>query len=168
QGSRWNPPRNALDLYTPRFVKGKGNDKTGLCPICYERPNRGGINKKLWFHTKQSAYNYHMLFTHGITPVTAAPMSPPVSFRVAARPNAGKGEKTQMQQGKCHKCKKWIDIEGPKVTEVKVKEIFWWKHASSCHRGSTISGECDIFVKDEYLTAALAAQEAEEDFSSSS
>ncbi|KIY63890.1 hypothetical protein CYLTODRAFT_425722 [Cylindrobasidium torrendii FP15055 ss-10] len=44
---------SANDLYTPRWVKGKGNAKLGLCPVCYELD---GV--VAWFPMKVSAYKY--------------------------------------------------------------------------------------------------------------
>ena len=32
----FNPPKSLLDLYTPRYCRGTGCTKEGLCPICYE------------------------------------------------------------------------------------------------------------------------------------
>lgn len=29
----FNKPRSILDLYTPRFVKGVGAQKVGMCPV---------------------------------------------------------------------------------------------------------------------------------------
>ncbi|KAG2013882.1 hypothetical protein CC2G_010747 [Coprinopsis cinerea AmutBmut pab1-1] len=55
-GGIYNHPRGPLDLYTPRFVKGRGKDKVGLCPICVERPSRGGEGKKVWLPMKVSAF----------------------------------------------------------------------------------------------------------------
>ncbi|KAI3479550.1 hypothetical protein L1887_58362 [Cichorium endivia] len=34
----FNKPRSILDLYTPRFVKGVGVDKVGMCPVCLQLP----------------------------------------------------------------------------------------------------------------------------------
>lgn len=34
----------------------------------------------------------------------------------------------------------------------QLKEIYWWKHAATCHKGSMIAGECDAHLDD-----ALAA-----------
>ncbi|KAI0643214.1 hypothetical protein C8Q79DRAFT_977766 [Trametes meyenii] len=158
-----NPPRDALDLYTPRFVKGRGPSKVGLCPICHENVGRGGEGKKLWLSMKFSAFNYHMQYAHGISPVSGRPFSPPLAFRVVSRPNPGKHEKTQLMEGKCHKCKKWVAVEGIKDVPTKVKEIFWWKHAAACHQGSTIEGEGDAFVEDAVYDAVVTAQDAEED-----
>ena len=61
-GGLYNPPRGALDLYTPRFVKGKGVEKVGLCPICVEPYERGGENKRLWLAMKFSAFKWYCLF----------------------------------------------------------------------------------------------------------
>ncbi|TFK83568.1 hypothetical protein K466DRAFT_554853 [Polyporus arcularius HHB13444] len=155
-----NAPRDAFDLYTPRFVKGRGTTKVGLCPMCHEKTARGGDGKKLWLSMKFSAFNYHMQYAHGISPSTGRPFSPPIGFRTVSRANPGKHEKTQIMEGKCHKCKKWAPVEGIKDVPSKVKEIFWWKHAATCHQGSTIDGECDIFVEDDVFRAVVAAQEA--------
>ncbi|KAJ6584290.1 hypothetical protein B0H10DRAFT_1832892 [Mycena sp. CBHHK59/15] len=148
-GGEYNAPRNALDLYTPRLVKGKGVDKMGLCPICVERPERGGEGKKVWLAMKFSAFNYHMQYHHGISASTGRPLSPPIDFRVVTRPCPKKTERAEVQQGKCHKCLRWIVIETIKDVNVKVKELFWWKHAVACHCGSTVEGEGDVFEEDE-------------------
>lgn len=55
----FNSPSHALDLYTPRYVKGSGSDKVGLCPICIEPISRGGEGTKLFLKTKVSAYSEH-------------------------------------------------------------------------------------------------------------
>jgi hypothetical protein len=57
-GGIYNSPRDPRDLYTPRFVKGKGRTKVGLCPICIESPSRGGQGQKLWLSTKFSAFKW--------------------------------------------------------------------------------------------------------------
>lgn len=57
-GGIYNPPRDPRDLYTPRFVKGKGRTKVGLCPICIESPSRGGRGQKLWLSMKFSAFKW--------------------------------------------------------------------------------------------------------------
>ncbi|KAG2354246.1 hypothetical protein BDR07DRAFT_627381 [Suillus spraguei] len=61
-GGICNPPRDPRDLYTPRFVKGKGRSKIGLCPICIESPLRGGRGQKLWLSTKFSAFKWSLNF----------------------------------------------------------------------------------------------------------
>lgn len=55
-GGHWNSPRSAEDLYTPRYVRGVGREKAGLCPICYESPERGGVGKAEWLSMKFSAF----------------------------------------------------------------------------------------------------------------
>ncbi|KAJ8075813.1 hypothetical protein PM082_021445 [Marasmius tenuissimus] len=154
-GGSYNPPKGPYDLYTPRFVKGKGKDKVGLCPICIEPVERGGEGRQLWLAMKFSAYNYHMQYAHGISASSALPFLPPLSFRVSKRPRASKTEKTEIKEGKCHQCHKWVPVEGVKDMEVKVKEIFWWKHAAACHSSSSTTlglggqGFANVFEQDE-------------------
>jgi hypothetical protein len=54
----YNPPRDAFDLYTPRFTKGIGRTKVGVCPICAESAKRGGVGKILWLSMKFSAFKW--------------------------------------------------------------------------------------------------------------
>ncbi|KAF5382893.1 hypothetical protein D9757_006299 [Collybiopsis confluens] len=152
-GGNYNYPRGAFDLYTPRFVKGKGKDKMGLCPICIEDVERGGEGRKVWLAMKFSAYKcYHLQYSHGISASSSLPFSPPLAFRTAHRSSNHKSEKSTIKEGKCHKCMKWIPVEGIKDVEVKVKELFWWKHAATCHSNTIIEGEADIFELDEVYT----------------
>ncbi|KAF8621709.1 hypothetical protein AX15_007570 [Amanita polypyramis BW_CC] len=146
-GGNYNRPRSPFDLYTPRFVKGKGAEKVGLCPICIESHIRGGEGKALWLAMKFSALNYHMQYSHGISASSGLPFAPPVAFRTVNRPNPGKKEKAMTRQGKCHRCLKWVPIEGIKDMETKVKEIYWWKHAASCHHDSSTRDD-DVYEKD--------------------
>lgn len=57
-GGHWNMPRAADDFYSPRFVKGVGREKVGLCPICWEPRSRGGAGKAEWLSMKFSAFKY--------------------------------------------------------------------------------------------------------------
>jgi len=57
----FNTPSHSLDLYTPRYVKGSGSDKVGLCPICIEPISRGGEGTKLFLKTKVSAYSEYSM-----------------------------------------------------------------------------------------------------------
>ncbi|TDL26719.1 hypothetical protein BD410DRAFT_715454, partial [Rickenella mellea] len=154
-GGIFNPARNLLDLYTPRFVKGIGRDKVGLCPICYESRERGGLGKTEWLSMKFSAFNYHMQYAHGISPTTALPFSPPIEFRTIHREPNHKNEKEEMLEGMCHKCQNWIPLEGVKCVEAKLKEIYWWKHAAACHKGSTLEGETDAHIEDELALSVM-------------
>ncbi|GJJ76983.1 cell cycle checkpoint control protein RAD9A [Entomortierella parvispora] len=61
----FNPPRSDDDLYTPRWTKGTGREKVGLCPICM--PER-----EFWQKMKCSAYWYHLHYHHGISAQTGA------------------------------------------------------------------------------------------------
>ncbi|KAI0319470.1 hypothetical protein OF83DRAFT_782420 [Amylostereum chailletii] len=146
--ANYNPPRTLLDLYTPRFTRGIGRTKVGACPICAEKLSRGGEGRFKWLSMKFSAFNYHMQYAHGISSATGRPFSPPTDFRTTPRPKAAKRERTEMVEGRCHKCKKWIPLESVKEGDAKVMELFWWKHAATCHQGSTIDGEGDVFISD--------------------
>ncbi|KAG8215803.1 hypothetical protein J3R82DRAFT_7712 [Butyriboletus roseoflavus] len=77
----YNEPRDALDLYTPRFVKGCGATKVGVCPICIESPSRGGKDEAVWLSMKFSAYKWHVsdgafISLAHITPLTESCFSP--------------------------------------------------------------------------------------------
>lgn len=62
-GAQWNPQSKESEqwspwnLYLPRFVKGRGADKLGLCPICVEPKSRGGEGCKRFLKMKVSAYS---------------------------------------------------------------------------------------------------------------
>ncbi|GAC73058.1 predicted esterase [Moesziomyces antarcticus T-34] len=142
----FNKPRSILELYTPRFVKGVGADKVGMCPVCYEE---GQVR---FFKTKFSAYNYHLQNFHGVSALTGLPFTPPAEFRVRAQPHAKPKERKQLIQGHCHGCELWIDMQGPKQTDLKVAEIYWWKHAQSCHRKAcTPDGIAGYFVENQWF-----------------
>ncbi|TKY84612.1 hypothetical protein EX895_006514 [Sporisorium graminicola] len=142
----FNRPRSILDLYTPRFVKGVSAQKVGMCPICYED---GEVN---FLKTKFSAYNYHLQNFHGVSASTGLPFIPPTHFRGKRRTHVKHSERAQIIQGLCHCCGKYIDMQGPKDTEIKVPEIYWWKHAQVCHRkGTTPEGVGGYFVEDTWF-----------------
>ncbi|EJT98145.1 hypothetical protein DACRYDRAFT_18225 [Dacryopinax primogenitus] len=110
-GWTYNEPRSVYDLYTPRLVKGMGKDKMAMCPVCIEPISRGGEGKRVAYKTKVSAY----------------------TFRTTERSVNTKNMKDTMREGRCHRCKKWIPLDGVRSGDVKVREIFWWKHAAKCH-----------------------------------
>ncbi len=62
----------------------------------------------------------------GISPSTGLPFSPPVAFMHSVHvPHSkpafkSKQERSRIEQGKCHKCNKWVPVEGVKDVEVKV------------------------------------------------
>ena len=64
-------------------------------------------------------------FGAGISALSGRPFSPPVAFRTVTRANPGRHEKAAMMEGRCHRCKKWVPVEGIKDVPSKVKEIFW-------------------------------------------
>lgn len=81
--------------------------------------------------------SYHMQYSHGslkfaqedilkltrflgISAFSAAPFSPPMIFRTKPRNQVTKHERSQITEGKCHKCSKWIPLETIKDADVKV------------------------------------------------
>lgn len=52
--------------------------------------------------------------------MTGSPFSPPTAFKIVQRDRVGKHEKTHLMHGKCHKCTKWVTIEGIKDVPSKV------------------------------------------------
>ncbi|EPY51886.1 fungal protein [Schizosaccharomyces cryophilus OY26] len=118
------------DYYLPRYTRGQGKKKEGLCPICCFQ------KKIVWLRTKTSAFWYHMNFLHGIHS-KGRPYHPPIEFRTIpvrkVKSIVGLPDRRQIVQGKCHQCKRWIRCQGRKDVKVKVPEIFWWKHAHKCH-----------------------------------
>ncbi|EJD52320.1 hypothetical protein AURDEDRAFT_180943 [Auricularia subglabra TFB-10046 SS5] len=159
-GATFNNPTTIYDLYTPRFVKGTGREKQGMCPICAEPPERGGEGKQHWFAMKVSAFNYHMQNAHGVSASLKLPFSPPIEFRSAKRTVSGRHEKDAVLEGKCHQCSRFIPLEGVKLGDIKVKEIYWWKHVAKCHQ-SNYSGECDLYYEDDVLLRVKAFEERE-------
>lgn len=59
----------------------------------------------------------------GISAFSAAPFSPPMIFRTKPRNQVTKHERSQITEGKCHKCSKWIPLETIKDADVKVRFI---------------------------------------------
>lgn len=156
--SNYNTPAHGyLDLYTPRYVKGVGVEKLGLCCICAEPKDRGGEDTALWLKMKVSSYSYHLSFFHGINNADGLPFSPPVEIRLVKRCHVAANEKLELKEGRCHQCNKWVPMEGVKMQEVKVPELFWWKHAKSCHK-SRLAGECNVHIQDEIFDLVMRQQ----------
>ncbi|KAJ9049190.1 hypothetical protein DSO57_1027225 [Entomophthora muscae] len=111
-------PRFPGDEYTPRWVRGIGKAKEGLCPHCTDR--------QVWLKIKISAYWYHLNYQHGISSITGKSFRPPLEYRI--------NPETELKEALCHKCRNWINSESPRNKPVNVEEIYWWKHAQKCHQ----------------------------------
>ncbi|KAJ2872820.1 hypothetical protein GGH93_003719 [Coemansia aciculifera] len=98
--------RSPDDMYTPRWMRGIGKSKEGLCPVCYESGEQN------WKRMKCSAY---------------WPFPNPQATRMVP---AGSGR--QRKQGRCHICYEWVDIDSSRKVHVNVPEIYWWKHIQAC------------------------------------
>ena len=118
--ARLSEPRSQgpADLYAPRWIKGIGVDKMGVCPVCFE--DGAGYQ---WHKTKISQFKYvpscsiasrtltglilrlrcsfHMLYAHGISPTTGLPFSPPLRFRQSDRAQNRPDEKESIREGLC-------------------------------------------------------------------
>lgn len=70
-----------------------------------------------------SEYIYIGNLPTGISPRNGLPYSPPTCFRITTRPlaSATKHERTEVLEGKCHRCIKWIALEGIKAGDAKVR-----------------------------------------------
>ncbi|KAM0752465.1 hypothetical protein T439DRAFT_208878 [Meredithblackwellia eburnea MCA 4105] len=126
-GSDWNKASDPLNLYSPRFVKGKGDEKSGLCPICVEPVSRGGEGVERWLKLKNSSYVYHMSYAHGLSNLTGLPFSPPIKTRTTQLTPATKDARDHMTDGLCHKCNGWIPLLSVKNVDAVVPELIWWK-----------------------------------------
>jgi hypothetical protein len=59
----------------------------------------------------------------GIAASTARPFSPPIAFRTTPRQRPGKFERTQILEGQCHRCMRWVPVQGVKDAEAKVQHL---------------------------------------------
>lgn len=89
------------------------------------------------------AHSLHVT-CQGISSVSARPFSPPVAFRTIERQNPAKNERTNIQEGKCHRCKKWILVESIKNIDIKASIHSRDRHLTEC-----IVGERTVLVRTE-------------------
>ncbi|KAJ2737332.1 hypothetical protein IW152_000056 [Coemansia sp. BCRC 34962] len=120
-GCEPNVIRGPDDMYTPRWMRGIGKSKEGLCPVCFSS------GKQNWKRMKCSAYWYHLNYFHGVSSLTGRPFPNPQATRMVPT-----GSGRQRQQGQCHICYKWVDTESARKVRVNVPEIYWWKHIQAC------------------------------------
>ena len=59
----------------------------------------------------------------GVAASTARPFSPPTAFRTTPRNRPGKLERTQMLEGRCHRCTRWVPVQGVKDADAKVTSL---------------------------------------------
>ncbi|CAE6449962.1 unnamed protein product, partial [Rhizoctonia solani] len=160
-------PATHFNLYSPRFVRGSGSRKLGVCPICVEPVWRGGAGRVLLLNTKVflntiitcNTITVLYFFRHlslgansqtGLSPKTGLPFSPPITFRQKAHlPSRTKTrERDTIEEGQCHVCKKWVPVESVVPKDVKVPEMYWWKHAAACHGTSQLTGDENPYIED--------------------
>ncbi|KAI9883590.1 MAG: hypothetical protein M1823_004643 [Watsoniomyces obsoletus] len=100
------------DLYTPRWVRGRGNRREGWCGLC--QPGR-------WLVMKNSAFWYDKSFSHGISATTGGPFQGPQATR---RMNGN----PDVWEGFCGGCQEWVAL-----VSNKKKGTTWFRHAYKCH-----------------------------------
>ncbi|SMR42045.1 unnamed protein product [Zymoseptoria tritici ST99CH_1E4] len=99
-------PRWAGDEYNPAWIRGDGIERAGWCGLCPD-----------WFKMKDSAYWYHMHYSHGISCATGKRYDPPE----ARRPGQG----ATAREALCGVCKRWIYIGR--------SDRPFFRHAYKCH-----------------------------------
>ena len=122
--------RSSDDCYSPVWIRGRGVDREGLCPLC-DPPH--------WFKIKQSAYWYHMNFYHGISAATGKPYKRPINYRLTANGISSALASSNKVEGHCGNCLQWIllatEFKGSDQSDLEENVSFsaWYKHAQKCH-----------------------------------
>lgn len=101
------------DLYTPAWIRGHGNGRSGWCGYCTS-----------WHTLKDSAYWYHMHFAHGVSCATGARLPGPCRFRAIMGAARGVGD----WEALCGECGRWVLV----VAGEKGKTA-WFRHAYKCN-----------------------------------
>ena len=60
----------------------------------------------------------------GVAASTARPFSPPTAFRDTKRQRPGKLERTHILEGRCHRCARWVPVQGVRDADAKVRHLF--------------------------------------------
>ncbi|KAF2802944.1 uncharacterized protein BDZ99DRAFT_400611, partial [Mytilinidion resinicola] len=100
------------DLYTPRWVRVRGNKREGWCGLC--KPGR-------WLALKNSAFWYDKSFAHGVSAATGAAFQGPQETRRTEG-------NLDVWKGLCGKCGEWIAL-----VNTKKKGTAWFRHVYKCH-----------------------------------
>lgn len=127
------------DLYTPRFVRGRGNKREGWCGIC--KPGR-------WLVLKNSGYWYDKSFSHGISAAGTTFDGPSETRRMEGNP--------EVWEGLCRSCGEWIAL-----ISSKKKGIPWFRHTSKAclHIPACVARVLTILTVPYPLQAQGCAQE---------
>ncbi|KAI7334102.1 hypothetical protein KC315_g3923 [Hortaea werneckii] len=102
------PRRSPNDLYTAQWVRGERTTRAGWCGYCCT-----------WYRLKDSAYWYHMNYTHGISS-SGTQYQAPLSLRQSMF--------SSELEGLCPGCNQWILIgRGVRC------RTGYYRHAYKCH-----------------------------------
>ncbi|RMZ11759.1 hypothetical protein D0864_00907 [Hortaea werneckii] len=101
-------PRSPNDLYTAQWVRGERTTRAGWCGYCCT-----------WYRLKDSAYWYHMNYTHGVSS-SGTQYQAPLSLR--------QSRSSSELEGLCPGCNQWILIgRGVRC------RTGYYRHAYKCH-----------------------------------
>ncbi|KAK4638536.1 Meiotic expression up-regulated protein 26 [Fulvia fulva] len=112
-------PKFVNDQYTARWVRGDGTEREGWCGLCSS-----------WHKLKDSAYWYHMHYTHGISYTTGKEFDKPVEWRPA---NSAAGA-----EALCGGCRQWIYIGRHDGGKWKTP---YYRHAYRCQTKNKANGQ---------------------------
>lgn len=96
---RRQDPRWDGDEYAARWVRGEGIARTGFCGIC-----------STWHKLKDSAYWYHMHYTHGISCATGKFFDPPRAGRRSRSAQGGVPPHVIGYDALCSSCDQWVYV----------------------------------------------------------
>lgn len=146
-----NKIRHDQDRYMPRWVRSSGASREGFCSLCpgegkwlrlkvsplsYSNHIEGcWLDFPFSFLFKQSsAYNFHLLYAHGIDSVSGRRFAAPTELRYVYNKNVPEDEDTSTPhlnprmrntEGKCPNCEEWVHLTSGKR---KPSWARWHKH----------------------------------------
>ncbi|KAK5173773.1 uncharacterized protein LTR77_002454 [Saxophila tyrrhenica] len=96
------------DQYTAAWTRGQGTDRAGWCGFC-----------STWHKMKDSAYWYHMHYSHGISYATGQPFQPPKATQWNDKSNSVKVQ--------CATCDEWLILGSGSRARTS-----YFRHAYKC------------------------------------
>ena len=102
-------PRFKSDLYRTLFIRGEGGERAGWCGFCSS-----------WHRLKDSAYWYHLHYSHGVSCATGQPLPTPQQIREGAAGGSW--------EALCGDCNTWVPIGKPSARA----RTTYFRHAYKC------------------------------------
>ncbi|GAA6033584.1 hypothetical protein JCM8097_001469 [Rhodosporidiobolus ruineniae] len=131
------------DLFTPTWVRGKGEEKEGWCELCAVAEEQGGARdgKSKWYKLRSAAYWFHRSFFHGINSADGRPYPLPLAVRPVPATDGGIGG----LEGLCGRCHEWTYFESasasspwlpvfplPTPSFARPNRAKWYTHVHGC------------------------------------